>query len=122
EQLQAVSGKPRRVAYFIWRKPWMCAGGDTFIKDIIEKCGWTNALGDLMRYTEVILESLRERRIDLVLISYEPYPFKEAHINEIKDALPTAKVRLVDGEMFSWYGSRMKHATGYLMDLLSSSG
>lgn len=110
--------QPKRVAYFIWRKPWMCAGGDTFISDMIHSAGWQNVLADKMRYPEVTLEELQDKHIDLVLLSSEPYPFKDAHIAEIKAALPNTEVKLVDGEMMSWYGSRMKLATAYLQQLI----
>ena len=107
----------KRVAYFIWRKPWMCAGGDTFISNMIKMAGWENALADRQRYPEIQLDELVEKQIDLVMLSSEPYPFKETHIAEIQAVLPAAKILLVDGEMFSWYGSRMKLAAGYIAGL-----
>ena len=109
----------KRVAYFIWRKPWMCAGGDTFISNMIEKMGWINVLADLPRYPEITLEQLKDKQVDIVLLSSEPYPFKDAHIAEIKAMLPGTEVRLVDGEMMSWYGSRMKLAVSYVDELIS---
>ncbi len=109
---------PKRVAYFIWRKPWMCAGGDTFISDMISKMGWTNVLADKMRYPEITLEELKNKAIDVVLLSSEPYPFKDTHIAEIKATLPQAEVKLVDGEMMSWYGSRMLLAVDYVKGLI----
>ena len=118
EVLARQSTAQKRVAYFIWRKPWMCAGGDTFISNVLERMGWENALGDMTRYPEIDLEQLMGRNIDMVLLSSEPYPFKAPHIAEIKAALPGVKVMLVDGEMFSWYGSRMRLATSYLGNLL----
>ena len=108
---------PKRVAYFIWRKPWMAAGGDTFINNMIETAGWQNVLAGQMRYPEVTLDSLKDMGVELVLLSSEPYPFKDVHIAEIKAVLPDAAVMLVDGEMMSWYGSRMKHAAAYLKKL-----
>jgi ABC-type Fe3+-hydroxamate transport system substrate-binding protein len=108
---------PKRVAYFIWRKPWMSVGGDTFINNMIERMGWENVLSDRQRYPEISLEELKDKQVDTVLLSSEPYPFKDAHVAEIKGVLPSAEVLLVDGEMFSWYGSRMKDAVGYLKEL-----
>ena len=104
----------KRVAYFIWRKPWLCAGGNTFISNMIETMGWENVLADRQRYPEIMLEELTGKEVDLVLLSSEPYPFKDTHIAEIKVVLPGVEVVLVDGEMFSWYGSRMKEAIGYI--------
>ena len=117
--LRQVQGDNTRVSYFIWRKPWMCAGGDTFISDMISQMGWTNVLADKMRYPEVTLEELKDKAIDIVLLSSEPYPFKDTHIAEIKATLPYAEVKLVDGEMMSWYGSRMLLAVDYLKKLNS---
>jgi ABC-type Fe3+-hydroxamate transport system substrate-binding protein len=111
---------PKRVAYFIWRNPWMSVGNDTFISDVIQTIGWENVLADKRRYPEVSLDELRDMSVDLVLLSSEPYPFKEVHIAEIKEVLPDAQVLLVDGEMFSWYGSRMREATGYFAGLVNS--
>ena len=117
-QAQNDKFKPKRVAYFIWRKPWMCAGGDTFISNMIEHMCWVNVLADKQRYPEITLDELTDKRTDLLLLSSEPYPFKEAHITEIKTVLPDVEIMLVDGEMFSWYGSRMNKAIKYLASLI----
>lgn len=108
----------KRVAYFIWYNPWMSIGGDTFISNMIQTIGWQNVLKEQSRYPEITLEQLKSYNPELVLLSSEPYPFKEKHIEEIKAVLPDADVRLVDGEMFSWYGSRLKKAVGYLNELI----
>lgn len=104
---------PKRVAYFIWYNPWMSIGGDTFISNMIQTIGWQNVLKNESRYPEINLEQLKAYNPELVLLSSEPYPFKEKHVEEIKAALPDADVKLVDGEMFSWYGSRLKKAVDY---------
>ena len=109
---------PKRVAYFIWRNPWMCAGGDTFISNMIETIGWHNVLADTLRYPAIELEVLKDKQVELILLSSEPYPFKDTHIAEIKAVLPGVEVMLVDGEMFSWYGSRMREAVGYVSKLI----
>ena len=103
----------KRVAYLIWYQPWMAAGGDTFISDVIETIGWENVFKDQRRYPGISIEALREYRPDVVLLSSEPFPFKEKHGKEIREAMPEVAVELVDGEMFSWYGSRMLKAVGY---------
>ena len=115
---QPGNGNNKKVAYFIWRNPWMVAGGDTFISDMIKACGWENAFSGTKRYPEITLDLLKEMHPDLVLLSSEPYPFKEAHIEEVKSTLPGTEVLLADGEMFSWYGSRMKLAPQYLKRFL----
>ncbi len=110
----------KRVAYFIWYNPWMSVGQDTFISHIIHIIGWQNVFADRTRYPEISIEELKAADPELVLLSSEPYPFKEKHIEEIKAILPNADVRLVDGEMFSWYGNRLKEAISYLHNLQQS--
>jgi len=112
----------KQVAYLIWRKPWMCAGGDTFISDMLTRLGWENVLANMPRYPSIELEQLRDMQPGRILLSSEPYPFKEQHIAEIKAVLPHAQVMLVDGEMFSWYGSRLLLAPAYFATLLNDAG
>jgi ABC-type Fe3+-hydroxamate transport system substrate-binding protein len=114
----ATNSSPR-TAYFIWRNPWMVAGGDTFIHEILQRAGLINIFQDHTRYPSIELASLAAQGCELVLLSSEPYPFKERHIAEIREVLPQAAIRLVDGEIFSWYGSRLLHAPAYLQDLWS---
>jgi ABC-type Fe3+-hydroxamate transport system substrate-binding protein len=111
--------QPKRVAYFIWYKPWMSVGHDTFISHMIQTIGWQNVAADKARYPQMTLEELVAYNPEIVLLSSEPYPFKEKHIAEIKAVLPHAEVKLVDGEMFSWYGSRMLKAVGYMQGLVN---
>lgn len=110
--------KPKRVAYFIWYRPWMSIGADTFISTMISAIGWQNVFADKQRYPEISLEELKKKAPELVLLSSEPFPFKEKHIAEIKAVLPDAEVALVDGEMFSWYGSRLLKAIPYFEELV----
>lgn len=107
-----------RTAYFIWRKPYMLGGKNTFIDDMLQKCGLINAF-NLERYPEINARQLLQANPDVVLLSSEPYPFKEKHINEIKAIVPSAKTKLVDGEMFSWYGSRLLDAPLYFATLIN---
>ena len=107
-----------RVAYFIWRKPYMVAGKNTFIDDMLQKCGLINAF-DMARYPEIDPSLLHETNPDVILLSSEPYPFKEKHIAELKAIAPNAVIKLVDGEMFSWYGSRLLDAPAYFNTLIS---
>ncbi|HMH22451.1 MAG TPA: helical backbone metal receptor [Puia sp.] len=109
---------PPRTAYFIWRRPWMVAGGDTFIHDMLHRCGLTNLFADKARYPSIELEALAASGCELVLLSSEPYPFREKHIAEIRAVLPQADIRLADGELFSWYGSRLLEAPAYFQNLL----
>lgn len=104
--------KSKKVLYLIWRNPWMCAGNDTFIHDMLLRCGMVNACNSA-RYPELTSEQIKEMQPELILLSSEPYPFKEMHIAELLNIYPHAEVKLVDGEYFSWYGSRMKDAPEY---------
>ncbi len=121
EQL-ATNTKPLRVAYFIWRNPMMGVGSDTFIHEMIQCCGWQNVLGETTRYPEITPEQLQALQPDLILLSSEPYPFKDKHIQEFQALCPGAKILLVDGEMFSWYGSRLRWAPNYFRQLLTGIG
>ncbi|SFH25423.1 ABC transporter substrate-binding protein [Pedobacter insulae] len=106
----------KRAAYLIWKDPYMFAGQHTFIDDILRKIGLTNVVKQ-SRYPSMDLEELKAENCELILLSSEPYPFKEKHIEEIEAAFPHSKVMLVDGEMFSWYGSRLVKAVEYLFYL-----
>ena len=106
--------------YLIWKDPYMTVGGDTFIHDLMQKIGLQNMFSEQHRYPQITLEELAILNPQLILLSSEPYPFKEKHIHEIQALLPAAKVMLVDGEMFSWYGSRMKYMPAYFNKLLAA--
>ena len=118
--LVAIRPSPR-TAYLIWRtgKPlsYMAAGRDTFIDDMLHRCGFTNVV-DQPRYPVTDPAALAAAGCELVLLSSEPYPFRDKHREELQTLLPKATIRLVDGEMFSWYGSRLLHAPAYFRDLL----
>lgn len=99
-----------KTAYFIWRDPWMTIGNDTYINDVLAHWGLHNAFGYKKRYPVTSLEELAGHQPELILLSSEPYPFKEKHLPEVQQACPNARVLLVEGEWFSWYGSHMIHA------------
>jgi ABC-type Fe3+-hydroxamate transport system substrate-binding protein len=107
-------------AYLIWRDPYMAAGGDTFINDMLQRCGFENVFAGVARYPEVSIDRLSASRCELLLLSSEPYPFKQKHIDDLQQQLPGIKIMLADGEMFSWYGSRLTKAAGYFQQLRNS--
>lgn len=109
----------KKVAYFIWRKPYMVAGKGTFIDDMLQRCGFVNAFS-AERYPEVSEKEIAAAQPELILLSSEPYPFKERHIAEFRNFLPGADIKIVDGEMFSWYGSRLLHVPEYFEKLVSN--
>jgi len=105
----------RRVAYLIWQDPLMGAGKHTYIQSVLARLGLRNVLLDLEgRYPQLEASTLQELSPDWVLLSSEPYPFQTKHLADFRAMLPAAKVQLVDGEMFSWYGARMLAAASYL--------
>jgi ABC-type Fe3+-hydroxamate transport system substrate-binding protein len=109
---------PLRAAYFIWRDPFMLAGHDTFVNDMIQRCGLINVSDGDARYPEIAPQELAALDPDVLLLSSEPYPFQEKHLAELNMICPGTPVRLVDGEMFSWYGSRLLKAPAYMNGLL----
>lgn len=111
--------EPRTVAYFIWREPFMVAGHGTFVNDMLARCGLVNVFdeGDA-RYPEITAQDLEEASPELILLSSEPYPFQQKHIEEFQEICPNARLHLVDGELFSWYGSRLLKAPAYFAGLL----
>jgi ABC-type Fe3+-hydroxamate transport system substrate-binding protein len=108
-----------RTAYLIWRKPYMAAGRGTFIDSMLQLCGFDNVFGQT-RYPEISAEALVAANPELLLLSSEPYPFAEKHVAEFKALLPNTRVLLVDGETFSWYGSRLLEAPAYFAGLVAS--
>lgn len=106
-----------QTAYLIWKDPYMTIGGDTFINDMLIKAGFENTFASAKRYPEVTVSQLQITNCQLLLLPSEPYPFKQKHIDELQAQLPTTKIILVDGEMFSWYGSRLLKAPEYFKSL-----
>ena len=113
-----IPSKKIKTAYFIWRNPYMTIGGDTFINDMLARCGLENIFSSQTRYPSMDINDLKEKDCELLLLSSEPYPFKQKHIDELQQHLPQTKIILVDGEMFSWYGSRLIQAPAYFKRLL----
>ena len=107
-------------AYLIWKNPYMTVGGDTYINDMLNHCGLQNIFSNKKRYPEVEIDEIKSLNCKLLLLSTEPYPFKQQHIEELKIELPNTLIILVDGEMFSWYGSRLLFSAKYFKDLMSS--
>ena len=108
-----------KTLYLIWKNPYMVAGSDTFIHDLMLRCGLKNVVG-ASRYPELTSDEIANLNPTLVLLSSEPFPFKENHIEEFQKQLPNTKITLVDGEMFSWYGSRLRLAPAYFKSLLAA--
>lgn len=159
EQITPVSEKIK-TAYMVWKDPYMAAGGDTFIHDMLSWCGFINIFHNINRYPQIsvgkystknaqqsinntqqsinnntssvnshlssgnsnhpssVNSHLSTETCDLLLLSSEPYPFKQKHLEELQTLLPWTKIMLVDGEMFSWYGSRLLYSAEYFKNLI----
>ncbi len=104
-------------AYFIWKDPYMVAGQNTFIDAMLPRCGFRNVFATTERYSEVSQEMLRHANPEVILLSSEPYPFKEKHLRVFQEICPAATIKIVDGEMFSWYGSRLLKTPAYFRKL-----
>ena len=107
----------KKVVYCIWKDPWMVVGSGTFIDHMLAINNYENSYRVKERYPLVSLEDLKELSLDYILLSSEPFPFTEKHKKELKNKLPNVKVKLVDGEYFSWYGSRLLSAFSYFETL-----
>jgi ABC-type Fe3+-hydroxamate transport system substrate-binding protein len=116
-QQPATNNQQLKVAYFIWNNPYMVAGNNTFINEMLETCGWKNVF-EAARYPEVSTEQIAAAAPQVIFLSSEPYPFKEKHVQEFQAICPDAKILVVDGELFSWYGSRLLQAPAYFRQLL----
>ncbi len=122
KSLQSALPKAKiRVAYLIWYNPIMVSGRANFITDVLHHAGWQNAFetGDYSgsnRYPTVTMDDLKNAKPDAVMLSSEPFPFAEKHLQEFEQALNCPAI-LVDGELFSWYGSRMLKMPPYLYQL-----
>lgn len=110
---------PKTVLYLIWEKPYMAVGSDTFISAMLARCGFENIVHD-NRYPELTEMEIVNLNPDVVFLSSEPFPFGPTHIKDIEGLLPNATIKLIDGEMFSWYGSRLKLAPSYFSGLVES--
>jgi ABC-type Fe3+-hydroxamate transport system substrate-binding protein len=112
---------PKKVAYFIWTKPWMVAGGNNYINEILKLNKFENIFENAPdRYLEVYIEYLASLNPDLkpelIILPSEPFHFKEEHAEKLKKYIDCQFI-FVDGEMFSWYGPRLLKALDYFREL-----
>jgi ABC-type Fe3+-hydroxamate transport system substrate-binding protein len=108
---------PLTAVYLIWKDPYMTIGGDTFINDMMRMAGFDNPFKNQSRYPEITVEDILNSGVQCILLSSEPYPFAEKHLDFFQKTFPGRQVVLADGEYFSWYGSRMARAFPYFREL-----
>ncbi len=104
-----------KALYLIWKKPWMAAGTDTFIGSMMRLAGFNNIVNG--RYPEISRQEFDKAQI--ILLATEPYHFTETHQKQLANEFPDKKVVVVDGEMFTWYGTHMLKALDYLKQIKS---
>ena len=104
------------VLYFIWNEPMMTAGKNTFIDSMLSEAGFVNVL-EQNRYPTLSEGDLRSLNPSFIFLSSEPFPFNEEHREAYQDKFPNSKIVLVDGELFSWYGSRLLKSFDYFRKL-----
>lgn len=107
----------RRVLYLIWKQPWMGVSRGTYIANVLSLANW-RVIGhhDGVDYPELTLTPALIAEADLILFSTEPYPFGEADLDAFahEQGCPRNKLRIIDGEYASWYGSRAIAGLDYL--------
>lgn len=114
----AEPSETKTAVYLIWKNPYMAVGQETFINEMLMRSRFENLI-KTDRYPEITLAELKELDPEVLLLSSEPFPFKEEHVLDLKTELPGTDVRIVDGEMFSWYGSRLRKAPSYIKSFSS---
>jgi ABC-type Fe3+-hydroxamate transport system substrate-binding protein len=105
-----------KVLYLIWQKPFMSIGKDTFIYHMLQEMACISVVNDF-RYPELSEEEIRYSSAEYLLLSDEPFPFGEKHKRELQEIFPQKKIILVDGSLFSWYGSRLLKSYNYMQSL-----
>lgn len=106
-----------KVAYFIWKNPYMVVGSETFINEMLSEAGFKNVFEDDIRYPEIELNHPKLLEADAIFLSSEPFPFKEKHVMYLRAQFPQKQILIVDGELFSWYGSRLLKSYSYFSTL-----
>lgn len=106
-----------RCLYLIWKAPYMSVGHDTFIGSVMQQYGFENVCHHLNRYPELGIEAIQQLSAQVIFLSSEPYPFKSKDVEDFQKKCPYSRIVLVDGELFSWYGTRMIIAHDYLIQL-----
>lgn len=116
QSLAAQQKIDKKVIYLVGKDPYVAAGQDTFTSDLLARNGLRNVAGEL-RYVQLDISTIRETDPDIVMLASAPYSFKQEHLEELQLQLPGVQVMLVDGELFSWYGSRLIKSVQYLFQL-----
>ncbi len=112
-----LAGQSYKTAYLIWKNPWMSVGGDTFINQMMQYAGFENVFKDQNRYPAFEIEALKALQPEIILLSSEPYPFKQAEKMTLQEMFPGTCILLVQGEPFTWFGAYPAEAFAYFINL-----
>lgn len=110
----------KKACYLIWKDPYMTVGADTFIHEMMQKAGFENVFETEQRYPKTSILEIKAQTPEVILLSSEPFPFKEKHKNALQKEFPDTEIVIVDGELFSWYGSRLQYSPAYFQKLRNS--
>lgn len=118
-------GQGATFLYFIWKDPYFVVGPQTYIHALLTHCGLVNCC-EIERYPDLdhVLAnktSLANTQVvnpDYIFLSSEPFPFESKHLEEVQVLFPKSKIMLIDGEICSWYGSRMLKVSTYFRSIL----
>lgn len=104
----------KSACYLIWNKPMMSINKQTFISEMMSFAGFENVFKNKIENYPIILEQeIKSSKAKYILLASEPFLFTEKHRADYQQRFRNTKVILVDGEMFSWYGSRILKAFDY---------
>ena len=102
-----------KCAYLVWNNPLMLVGGNTFINSILESCNFKNVFDDKISYPKITINEINKKNPDIIFLCSEPFEFKEKHKIDFKEKFPNKNILLVDGEIFTWYGSHLLKTKEY---------
>jgi ABC-type Fe3+-hydroxamate transport system substrate-binding protein len=117
DNLAITQAKKYRTCYLIWKDPYMTIGNDTFIHEMLCKAGLDNIFADRKRYPVITIDELQKLQPELILLSSEPYPFREKHVAFLQNIFTNSIIELVDGVCFSWYGDQIQQSAIYFKEL-----
>lgn len=114
QALKLINKIPKTACYLIWNQPLMTINKQNYISEMLGLSGFINVFSDQTEtYPQITDSEIEDLNPEYILLSSEPFPFNEKYQQQFQNKFPNAKVILVDGEMFSWYGSRMIKAFHY---------
>lgn len=121
-EINYINKTKRYVTYFIWKNPYMVVGQNNFINSILKLLNYQNLYdsAEKDRYQIIDIEELKKKKkLDIIILSSEPFPFKKSDMIELKKLFPNTKIEIVDGTIFSWYGSRLILSLKNLKNMLA---